>query len=94
MHEQLGFNTMHTGRLLQSFDDVGDQAILDGVLSLAVGEAFFGNEEIANHSLAAFIDKEGISVQAPALDGGITGKDAGIDVAEDHVRRRRIVPRE
>src|SRR5579872_238851 len=92
MCQQLSFDAMNAGRLLQSFDYVSQQPDFDFVgvgKTLAVGDV-----EIADDSFAAFIDEESVAEDAAAFDGGVTGKDFGIDVAQNHFRRTAVIPRE
>src|SRR3954470_8759972 len=91
MRQQLRFNAMNPGRLLQGFDDVGQQLQLD--LTRIRQASAIGDVQVADHSLAAFVYEEGIAENTPAIDCGITRKDFGIDIAEDHLRGTGIVPR-
>src|ERR1700722_1085450 len=92
MSQQLCFNAMDAGRLLQGFDDVSQQAQFHGT---RIGKAAaVRDKEIADHSLAAFIDEKRIAEDFPAVNGGIAGKDFRIDVAQNHLRRAAVVPGE
>src|ERR1700722_231553 len=78
--------------MLQGFDDMSQQA------QLALGG--IGNEnavldkKVADHALAALVDEERITKDFAAFDGGVAGKDFRIDVAQDHLRRAAVIPRE
>src|ERR1017187_5995575 len=52
-----------------------------------------GHEQISDHALTAFIQKEGVAENAAALDGGVAGKNFRVDIAQDHLGRSAVVPR-
>ena len=54
----------------------------DGVVSV----------KIADHALAAFIDKERVAANVAIFHGSISGQDFGIDIAENHLGGGPIVP--
>src|ERR1700730_2609091 len=87
---------MDAGRLLQGLDDVREQALFDLVpvrTATSVADRV-ADEEVTDNTLILFVDKEGVAEDAAALDGGISGEDLGVHVAEDHLSRSGIVPRE
>src|SRR5262249_13376713 len=45
------------------------------------------------HTLAAFIDEESVAADSLVVDRGVAGQDFRIDITEDHLRRRPVVPR-
>ncbi len=53
-----------------------------------------GHEQVANYTLAAFVNEECVADDAAALDGGITRQNLGIHVAQDHLGRTAVVPGE
>src|SRR5450759_938891 len=91
---------MNAGRLLQGFDDVGKQAFFDLVTVETAGAVAdrvadrFANKQVADHSLALLVDKEGVAEDAAALDGGVAGENLGIHVAQDHLGGGSVIPRE
>jgi hypothetical protein len=92
MYQQLSFDPVDSRRLLQGLDNVREQARLHDV---RLGKALaIGDKQISNHPLAAFIHKKGVAKNAAAIHGGVTRQDLRIEIAEDHVRRTAIVPRE
>src|SRR6185369_661272 len=91
MQQQLRFDAMDAGRLLQSVDDVGEQFVLD-LAAPCSGCAF--DEDVADHALGSFINKEEIAKHLSALDGGVSRQDLCIDVTQDHLGRTAIVPRQ
>src|ERR1039458_2972226 len=89
VRQQLRLHAMNAGRLLQGFDDVGEQAFFDLVPVVAATSVAdrVADKEVADHALILLIYKEGVAKDAAALDGGVAGKDFGIHVAEDHPGR-------
>ena len=81
MGQQLCFDAVNAWGLLQRLNDVLGHLRFDAVRVHATRR----HEQIANHTFGAFIDEEGVADDVAALDGGIAGKDFGIDVAENHV---------
>src|SRR5271156_2602033 len=53
-----------------------------------------GHEQISDNPFAAFIHEEGVAENPSALDGGVAGKDLRVHVAQDHLLRTAVVPRE
>src|SRR6266481_1104054 len=96
VRQQLSLHAMDTGRLLQSFDDVSEQTFFDLVAVGTTGSVAsrVADKEVADNALILLVDKEGVAEDAAALDGGISGEDFGVHVAEDHLRGGGIVPRE
>ena len=92
VQEQLGLNTIYPWRLLQGFDDMGHQLLFDGLRILQA--ASVSNEKISDHTLTALIDEEGIARDPAPLQGGISGQDFGVHVAQDHGCRAAVVPGE
>src|SRR5450756_242991 len=70
VRQQLRLHAMNAGRLLQGFDDVGEQAFFDLVASrIAASVAArvadrFADKEVADHALALLVDKEGVAKDA------------------------------
>src|SRR5579863_4113367 len=88
--QQLSLNSMNAGRLLQGLDHMVEQAELN---LPRVGEpAAVGHIEIADHSLAAFVDKKRVTEDAAAVDRGVSRQDLGVNIAQDHLCRAGIVP--
>ena len=100
MRQQLRLDTMDAGRLLQGFDDVREQALFDLVAVGTTGSVAsrvadrVADKEVADNALILLIDKEGVAENAAPLDGGIAGENLRVHVAEDHLSRGGIVPRE
>src|SRR5260370_20881088 len=89
MQKQLSFNALNTGRALQGIDHVSCQAML--YVLAGDGDGAIG-VKIADHALAAFVDKKCVATDSLVIHSRVTGKNLRIDVAEDHIRRRTIVP--
>src|SRR5690349_4042485 len=68
-----------------------EQAAFQGKISLCALESIT-HIKIANHALASFIDKKSISRYSSALHRDISRQDSRIHVAQNHLRRLRIVP--
>src|ERR1700686_740858 len=85
---------MDAGRLLQGFDDVGEQALFDLVTVGTAGSVTdrVADEEVADDALILLVHKKGVAENAAALDGGITGEDFGVHVAQDHLGGGGVVP--
>src|SRR5258708_31960924 len=49
------------------------------------------DEKVADNALVLLVHKEGVAEDAAALDGGITGKDFRVHVAQDHLGRGGVV---
>ena len=92
MHQELGFNAVDSGGLLQGLNHVSKQPLLD--LMPVRRPASIGHEQIADHAFATFVNKERIAENAATLNRGISGEDLGVHVAQDHIRRAAVVPRE
>ena len=90
VRQQLRFDAMDPGRLLQSFDHVRQQLKFDFVR--VRNTASVRHKQIADHSLAAFIHEEAVTENAAALDGSVSRKDFGVDIAQNHLRRSVVVP--
>src|SRR5258708_7488573 len=84
VHQQLGFNALDAGGLLQGLNHMSEQAFfyLQGTLAAAA----IGHIEVANHSLAAFIDKKRIPRDSSALHCRVARENFAINVAQDHRR--------
>src|ERR1700687_369908 len=96
VRQQLRLHAMDAGRLLQGFDDVGEQALFDLVTVGTAGSVAdrVADKEVADDALALLVDKEGVAEDAAALDGGVPGEDFRVHVAEDHLGRDGVVPGE
>src|SRR5437764_7614872 len=90
MRQQLRFNAVYSRRLLQGFDHVGQQSAFDFLAIRAVIAR--ADEQIADHALAALVDKERITEDFAAGDGRVTGQEFCVHVTEDHFRRTAVVP--
>ena len=64
MCQQLGLDAVDSRRLLQRFDDVGEQAPFDFLPICAI--LTFAYEQITNHALGVLIYEKGISKDASA----------------------------
>src|SRR5580700_6602263 len=84
VRQQLRFNTMDAGGLLQRLDHMSQKLHLD-IVSGRTAPAI-GDEKIADHSLAAFVNKKTVAEDAPAIDGGISRQDFRIDIPQNHLR--------
>jgi len=92
VRQQLGFDAMNAGRLLQSLDHMGQQP--DLYIASICGAPAVRDEKIADYPLAALINEKAVPENKAAFDRGVTGKDFRIDVAQNHFRRAGVVPRE
>src|SRR5271155_4576919 len=81
---------MDSRRLLQSFDHMRQQ--LNFNLVRVRQPVAVGDEKIADHSLAAFVNEKAVTEDAAALDGCISWKDLRVDIAQDHLRRSVVIP--
>src|SRR5437764_3602146 len=82
---------MDPGRALQGLNHVGQEFefnVMNGILRPIT----VAHVKVADYALGTFVHKERITKNAPALDGRIAGKDLGINVTENHLRRTAIVP--
>src|SRR5581483_1799107 len=82
---------MDPGRALQGLDHVGQELefnAMNGILRPITA----AHVQVADYTLGTFVHEERISKNSPTLDGRIAGKDFGIHVAENHLRRAAIVP--
>src|SRR5262249_17323820 len=92
MRQQLGFDTLNSRRLLEGLDDMGKQFLFDFV---SIGSATpIPDKQVADHSLALFVNEKRVAENVATLDRGITGQNFGVEVAENHFRRTGVVPRE
>jgi hypothetical protein len=89
MRQKLCLNALYPGRLLQRADHVHGQAVFHGVAFKA--DRIVG-VQIADHALTAFIDKKRVTANVSIFHGGITGQDFGIDITEDHLGGRPVIP--
>jgi len=84
MGQQLGFDAMDAGRLLERLDDVGQKVQFH--FSRVWQSRTVRNVQIADHALASFIDEKGVAEDATAIDRSVSRQDLGIDIAENHLR--------
>ena len=90
VHEQLRFDAMDAGRLLQGFDHVREQP---GFHFVRIRQAAaVGDKKISNHALAAFVNKKRIAEDSSAIDGRVARQDLGVHVAKNHVGGAAVVP--
>src|SRR5579862_1595410 len=83
---------MNSGRLLQRLDNMSQEPHFDFA---SIGQAAaVRNVEVSDDSLVALIDKERIAENASAVDRRISWQNFRVNVAENHLRGARIVPRE
>jgi hypothetical protein len=94
MHQQLRLDAVDPRRLLQGRDHVGEQAMFQLVMPVpsVAAAAPVGYEQVPDHSLAALVDEEGVSLDVAVLHCGIAREDLGVHVAQDHLRRAAVVP--
>src|ERR1700687_5414073 len=98
VRQQLRLHAMDAGRLLQSFDDVSEQALFDlvpvGVASSVAGRVAdrVPDKEVADDSLILLVNKKGVAENAATFDGRIAREDFGVHVPEDHLSRGGVVP--
>ena len=81
---------MDARRLLQGLYYVDRQEPLDRVIlqaDTAIGK------QVANHALAALVHEEGVAADASIFDRGVAWQDFGIDIAQDHIGGRTVIPR-
>ena len=64
MRQQLRFDPMNAGRLLQRLDNVVHHLQLNRVRIVAARR----NEQVSDHAFAALVDEEGIAHDAAAFD--------------------------
>src|SRR6185437_7154461 len=75
---------------LQGVNHMHSQSPLHGIVRQADGSISI---EVPNHPFASFINKEGVAAHTSIFHCGISWQDLGINVAENHLGRRTIVPR-
>ena len=90
VRQQLRLDAVNAGRLLQRFDHVGQQPLFDFAAVQAASAIV--HKQVADHALALFVDKKGVTANTAALDGRVTGKDLGVHVTQNHLRRAGIIP--
>ena len=56
--------------------------------------ASVADEQIADDSLALLINEKRIAENAAPLNRRVSGQDLGVHVAQDHLRRARVIPRQ
>src|ERR1700751_1041420 len=83
---------MNSGRLLQCLDHMSQEFQFH--LTRVGQTVAIGDVKVANHALAALVNEKGITEDASALDGRITGQNLGVNVAKNHFRGAGVVPRE
>ena len=72
---------MHARRLLQRLYHVADKSAFDGSHISAPGR----NKQIANNTLTAFVNEEGVADKTSTFDRGVTRQNFGVDIAQDHL---------
>src|SRR5579871_2280886 len=92
MCQQLRFHPMDSRRLLQGFDHMRQQP--DFYLTRIRQAAPVCYKQIADHSLAALVNEKRVPKDTAAVNRGIARKDLGVDVAQNHLRRAGVVPRQ
>src|SRR5258708_25008099 len=91
VRQELRLHPMDPRRLLQSLDNVGQKPYFD--FASVWQPAAVRNVQIANHSLVALIHKERVTENPAAVDCRISRQNFRVDVAKNHFRRSRVVPR-
>src|SRR6185437_597458 len=86
MQQQLRFDAPNAGRMLQRLGHVAEQAFSQRILEMP------GGEHVADHTLAAFIHKEGIADHPPSIGSGVTRQNFGIEITQDHLGTALIIP--
>ena len=94
MNQQLRFDAVDAGRLLQGFDHMDQQPAFDLLRAGSAISISVSHEQIADHSFITFIDEKGVAEDLAPVDGSVAGQDLGIDVAQDHLCRAGVVPGE
>src|SRR5262249_37640283 len=92
VRQQLRFDTMNTRRLLQCFDHVREQAVLDVLAIVAV--ATFADEKISDYALVVLVNEKRIPEDPPTRDRGVPRQKLRVHVPEDHLSRGAVVPAE
>ena len=83
---------MNSGRLLQCLNHVQQQT---GLHFMRIRQpSRTGDEKIAYHAFAAFVDEKGVAHDSSPLDRGVAWQYLGIDVTQNHLRRTGVVPGE
>jgi hypothetical protein len=93
MDEELGFDTMETGRLLERADGVAEQLEFDTVATVTSGVGVF-DVQVTDDALGSLIDEKAVAVDESALNGGEAGEDSGVGVTKNHVGRGAVIPME
>src|SRR5919197_688525 len=94
MHQQLGFHPVDAGGVLQRLDDMGQQSLFQGArLMAAIAPSVF-HVQIADYPLTTFVDEKSVSAHPASRYRCIAWQDLGIHVAQDHLSRTAIVPRQ
>jgi len=91
VEEQLGFNALDAGRMLEELEKLVDEGLSDGKGLRGIGG---GGEGVADHGLLALVDAEGEAADASALEGDEAGEDAGVEILKEEFGGALIVPTE
>jgi hypothetical protein len=91
VEEELRFNAMNAGRVEEELEE----PVEESEIGLA-GEVGIGGEGpgIADDGFIAFIDAEGVSADAAAVEGDKAREDAGVEVLKEKLCRGPVVPAE
>src|SRR5580704_1839829 len=96
MRQQLGLDAMDARRLLQGFDDMGEQPFFDFATAWTAKGVVnsFTNKQVPDNPLALLINKKGVAKDAAPLDSSVAGQDFRIHVTQNHFGGSSVVPRE
>src|ERR1700691_6030734 len=92
VRQQLRFDAMDSRRLLERFDDMSEKALLH--FEPIRRAASVANKQVANHTLALLINKKRVAENTAALDGSIIAKNLRLHIAENHLGRLTVIPRQ
>src|ERR1700733_13336140 len=92
VRQQLRLDAMDARRLLQRLNDVGEKPFLN--FEAIKRATSIANKQVADHSLALLVNKKRIAENTAALDGSITGKNLRLHIAENHLGRLTVIPRQ
>src|SRR5581483_6769552 len=92
MRQELRLDTVNSRGLLQRLNYVREQPPFD---LCAIGSIpAFAHEEVADHAFIIFVNKERITENFAAGNGGIAWQKLGVYIAENHLHGAGVVPAE
>ena len=89
--QQLRFDAVHPGRMLQQLDHMFEQRALDIRSRLWIGCGRHG-KNVANQGLFILVNTKDVTTDAAILDGDVARQETGVEVLQQQIGRSLKIP--